>query len=390
MDLKHLTDASLLSRLAMLVSQERGGTADLIEHLAEVDRREIVIDAGYPSLFDYCVKVLRYSEAAAFLRIRAARAAAKHPRVLADLRSGAIHLDAVMRLYPYLSDQNSDELLNRASGASKREILALVSTLGGGGPAPERDVIRRLPAPPPPRIHEVPPLPAELSPAPANAAVNHSADLAPEAPLAARPPEAHSAEEPPMPIPPGTRCAASPPVAILAPSRIRLGFTADDEFLRLLERLRALRRHKFPEGRLEDLLKEAIEAHLRLLDPALKLNRRPGKKTMLRLSARTGRRVTAAVKAEVWARDEARCAYAAPNGRRCNSRDFLEYDHVVPWALGGLSVPNNIRLLCRAHNQRLAKRRFGPRRVHVRPDAPESVRDPVSGSSEPGLTDRTI
>lgn len=66
MELKQLTDAVLLARLKELVSQERGGIADLIEHLSEFDRREIAIDAGYPSLFDYCVKVLRYSEAAAF------------------------------------------------------------------------------------------------------------------------------------------------------------------------------------------------------------------------------------------------------------------------------------------------------------------------------------
>jgi 5-methylcytosine-specific restriction endonuclease McrA len=314
-----LTDAALLSRLEALVSQERGGTADLIEHLAEVDRREIVIDAGHPSLFEYCVKVLRYSEAAAFLRIRAARAAAKYPRILVDLRSGTIHLDAVMRLYPHLSEENSDTLLNQASGASKREVLALVATLEVGAPAPERDVVRWLP----PKL----------------------------------PPRAEGAE----------------PASIIPPSRVRLGFTADDELFRLLERLRSLRRHKYPEGRLEDLLKDAVEALLHQLDPCLKTSRSRTRKPIV--AAKPGRRVTAAVKAAVWNRDGGCCAYAAPNGRRCEARDFLEYDHIVPWALGGLSTLDNIRLLCRAHNQRLAKRRFGPRRrssrVHVRPDAVE-------------------
>lgn len=337
MDLKHLTDAVLLARLNELVGQEREGTADLIEHLSEVDRREIVLDAGYRSLFDYCVNVLRYSEAAAFLRIRAARAAAKFPRVLADLRSGTIHLDAIMRLYPHLNDENSDRLLTQASGASKRDVLALVATLEAGGPAPERDVIRRLP--PPAMASATEPPPAAESPVSETAVV--------------------SVETPSPSVP-----------TVIAPSRVRLGFTADDEFVQMVARLRSLRRHKFPEGRLEDLLKEAVDLLLHHLDPGLK----PRSSSASRpLAASPGRRARESVKKQVWDRDAGCCAYVGPEGRRCESREFLEYDHIVPWALGGLSVVDNIRLLCRAHNQRLAKRRFGARRRsktdHVRPDA---------------------
>src|SRR5437870_4327573 len=112
MDLRPLTDDALLARLEQLVRQERESAADVVEHLAETDRREIVLDRGYTALFEYCVKKLRYSEAAAFLRIRAARAVNDFPRILGDLRSGAIHLDAVARLYPYLTKTNSEELLN--------------------------------------------------------------------------------------------------------------------------------------------------------------------------------------------------------------------------------------------------------------------------------------
>lgn len=313
MSLTHLSSDALLLRLRELVAQDRGVTADLIEHLGEVDRREIVIDAGHPSLFDYCVKVLRYSEAAAFLRIRAARAAAKFPRILEDLRSGTIHLDAIMRLYPHLSEENSDALLTQASGASKREVQALVAWLGGET-APERDVVRWHP------------------PSKTEATV-----AAPE-------------EASPMVIP---------------PARIRLSFTADDEFLRKVERLRGLRRHKFPEGRLEDLLNESVEQHLSRLEP--RITKRAAKKPP------SGRRIPAAVKAAVWERDEARCTYIAQDGRRCESREFLEFDHIRPWSMGGRSELSNVRLLCRPHNQRLGRRQFGPRRrgdrASVRPNA---------------------
>lgn len=304
MSLRPLANDVLMARLDALVSQERANVADVVEHLAEIDRRELAIDEGYGTLFDYCRDKLRYSEAAAFLRIRAARAANRFPRVLDDLRSGAIHLDAVMRLYPHLNQDNSDKILDQVAGASKREVLALVAQFGSVEAGSERDVIRHLP------------------PAPT--------------------PEQASQETP----------------AVVSPSpRIRLAFTADDGFLVMLERLKNLRRHKFPSGRLEDLLQEAIESLLNRIDPARRARRRsPGNPVSTTLS----RRVPTAIKAEVWKRDEGRCAYLAPDGRRCESRSRLEYDHATPWALGGRSDDAaNIRLLCRSHNQRLGRRQFG-------------------------------
>ncbi|MDD5657597.1 MAG: HNH endonuclease signature motif containing protein [Elusimicrobia bacterium] len=64
------------------------------------------------------------------------------------------------------------------------------------------------------------------------------------------------------------------------------------------------------------------------------------------------RRIPQSVKDEVWARDGGRCAFVSAGGKRCDERDGLEFDHVVPWAMGGRSHdPRNIRLLCRAHNR---------------------------------------
>jgi hypothetical protein len=51
------------------------------------------------------------------------------------------------------------------------------------------------------------------------------------------------------------------------------------------------------------------------------------------------------------------------DGHRCESGERLELDHVVPIARGGLSTVENLRLLCRPHNQHVAEREFG--REHV-------------------------
>lgn len=318
-----------MARLEALVSQERENIADIVNHLAEVDRREIVIDRGYTTLFDYCLKKLHYSEAGAFLRIRAARAANEFPRILTDLKSGAIHLDAIARLYPHLKNENSDRLLDQAVGASKREVMALVARLGGADTAPERDIVRYM------------------SPKPA----------------ASLPPN-QDKPIPPLATPRPTDISLPQDAVIVAPpSRIRLAFTADDQFLLMVNRLRSLRRHKFPGGRLEDILKEAVMTLLDKIDPDRRAGRgKIGACETAKVRKRS-RRIPASVKTEVWRRDGGRCAFLAQDGRRCESRDFLEYDHVTPWALGGRSdLAGNIRLLCRPHNQRLARRRFGPRR----------------------------
>ena len=40
---------------------------------------------------------------------------------------------------------------------------------------------------------------------------------------------------------------------------------------------------------------------------------------------------------------------------------MLEFDHIIPWAQGGLSDdPDNIRLLCRTHNQWTAREQTAP------------------------------
>lgn len=60
--------------------------------------------------------------------------------------------------------------------------------------------------------------------------------------------------------------------------------------------------------------------------------------------------VPAAVKRDVWRRDEGCCAFVAPDGRRCGSDHGVEFHHVQPYAVGGEATAANIELRCRAHN----------------------------------------
>jgi 5-methylcytosine-specific restriction endonuclease McrA len=61
------------------------------------------------------------------------------------------------------------------------------------------------------------------------------------------------------------------------------------------------------------------------------------------------RHIPAAIKREVWKRDEGQCAFQGTRGR-CVETGFLEFHHVVPYADGGETSASNIQLRCRTHN----------------------------------------
>ncbi len=53
------------------------------------------------------------------------------------------------------------------------------------------------------------------------------------------------------------------------------------------------------------------------------------------------------IKIEVWQRDQGRCV-------QCGAQEYLEYDHVIPFSMGGATSAVNLQLLCRKCN--LSKR----------------------------------
>ena len=53
------------------------------------------------------------------------------------------------------------------------------------------------------------------------------------------------------------------------------------------------------------------------------------------------------VKRFVHDRDRGRC-------RACGADELIQYDHVVPWSMGGSNQPQNVRLLCAGCNRRRA------------------------------------
>ena len=59
------------------------------------------------------------------------------------------------------------------------------------------------------------------------------------------------------------------------------------------------------------------------------------------------RLISAEVRREVWRRDRGQCT-------ECQSQERLEFDHIIPVALGGSNTARNIQLLCEVCNRKKA------------------------------------
>jgi hypothetical protein len=141
---------------------------------------------------------------------------------------------------------------------------------------------------------------------------------------------------------------------------VRLSITEDDH--EILRRAQALLGHAVPSGNLAEIYARAMEHYVAHLE-----KQRLGVKPGAALPARAGSRsVPKPLRRLVWERDGGRCSFVGSDGHRCGETFRLELDHIQPLALGGGTTPENLRLLCRAHNQHEARRVLGKEHVQQR------------------------
>jgi hypothetical protein len=344
--LESLSDDELLRRLAELLSQSRRAESAHIAHIAEVETRRLYARAAAPSMFVYCLDVLHLSEAEAYLRLTAARAAREHPVLLEMLADGRLHLTGIAKLAPHLTSENRDLVLARAVHKSKRQIEELVAVL-----APRPDVpgvLRKLPSrPTPPKQKDE----AGVTVLPIPDGLGSSPDVSSSVAAAS----SHRPDAVPPPFPP-------PPVLFqpLSPDRYKVQFTAGADLRDKLLRLRALLRSEVPDGDLAAIIEKAVTEKLERLE-ARRFGRTSSPRKILDRvrSDPSSRHIPAAVRRAVHRRDGGRCCFADAHGQRCPERHRLEYHHRHPFGLGGGHDPNNICLMCRIHNRYLAEVDYG-------------------------------
>ena len=334
--LSTLNDSQLLSTLDNLVRSETDATLQVIDFLMELERRESYLGLGYSSLFDYCTRKLRYSEPEANRRIKAARCIAGFPEVRKLLSEKAVSLSTIALFYPLLSMETKAEVLCSVAGKSKREV---------------EDFVSLFRATPKPKMKErIRPVLCRAG-KPSASRPSFSLELQPGA-------KVEKLVEPPA--------GKSEPEA---EERFQLSFSVDKEVMELIKKAQLLMSRKTGKPvSLEEAMIAGLKEYIHAHDPQQEPKERscksseqknklpsPGKVTYRGKS----RYLTRRVKAEVSKRDGLCCSFVGPDGTRCGNRVGLQFDHVKPFALGGETATDNLRLLGARHNRYAAEDVFG-------------------------------
>ena len=141
-----LSDDRLLERTKELSGIEHHLEVVVIDHLREIDKRRLYLRRGFSSLFDYAVRELGYSDAAAWRRIKAMRLCADVDGVRERLQDGSMTLNAAAQLQHAFDRQERKK--ERAARSAPGGTGFGAAAQSQEGSAPERPAERK-PAPVP-------------------------------------------------------------------------------------------------------------------------------------------------------------------------------------------------------------------------------------------------
>lgn len=270
MNLKHITDKTLLLDIKRFVKEERQLSIQVLHHLREIERRRLFADLGFSSLFEYTTKELGYSDSAAMRRINSARLLNEMPSLEKKIVSGDISLTSLAQAAQSFKRNNFDNDV-------KRSIIAQLENKS------TRDCDKIL------SIFDNP---------------------------------TEQKEE----------------IKAITPELSSLTVTITDKTLQNLEKLKSQLAHKNFSN--DELLNFIFNLALeKILIDKYHLN------TSGRKTESTTRYIPTEVRKRVYLRDKGRC-------QNCKSVYKVEFDHILPFAMGGKSSEDNLRLLCFSCNQR--------------------------------------
>lgn len=323
-NLKALTNEALISKTKSLVAEERKLTTAVLWHLFEIQRRRIFAEKGYGSLFEYAVKELAYSEAAAGRRIAAMRLLVEVPEIESALESGAVNLSTLCSVQSFaqrkeepLSKLEKKNLVFALQGKSRRECEKELAALDPKATLPQE------------KERVITPTQTEIRFVADDSLMRKFQRI--------RELDGHVQND---------------------PSYLELFHRMADHVLKKLDPLE--RSKPTPPAELNHLAKKCESkgsTSNSTLSSVAKQSLHPSSPSNFKSHRRF---ISTTLKRSVWKRDQGQCSYQSKEGKKCGSRFALEIDHILPLALGGLTEATNLRLLCRAHNQQQALVKLGP------------------------------
>ena len=151
------------------------------------------------------------------------------------------------------------------------------------------------------------------------------------------------------------RSAAQPLTADLR----RLHVTVSKRFMEKVEAARDALSHSHPGADVERILEAGLDLLLERAAKRKGLVKRPRSKPTPVADDHDPRQVPAAVRREVFLRDDGCCQWPTVGGGICGSTHRVELDHVVPVGRGGRPTVANLRVLCDTHNALAARQVYG-------------------------------
>ena len=242
-----LSDRELLRETRNLVRHERHLQGAVIDHLSEIEARGLYLQRGFSGLFDYAVRELGYSDAAAARRIGAMRLCADQPDAREGLRDGSLTLSAAAELQ-WAFDRQRRRGSIRGTAAIAPAGTPAAGTAAQNDPAPDSAPAAPLaPAEPPPLVLD---------------AVGRQKLVEEAAGKSARQVRQMLADLDPELAPPADR------VRPLGDGRYELKATIDAECRQGLEQLRGLLSHVDPRMTMGQLVGRLVQEGLDRHDPS--------------------------------------------------------------------------------------------------------------------------
>jgi hypothetical protein len=324
---KDLSNEALIRNTHALVAEERKLTTEILWHMHEIQVRRLYAEKGYASLFEYAVQVLGYSEAAAGRRIAAMRLLVDVPEIEPALQSGEVSLTTLSTIQSFVQRRDRQRKEEPVSKMKKKELVLALQ--GKSRRECEKHLIALDPSAATPRERE----------------------------------------------------------RVISPTQTEIRFIADDELMDKFQKIKELDGHVQSNPTYLEFFHRIADLVIQELDPLAQkksVSKRQVKPAIPPAELKTqtstpeagpeaekqdasslgsvshSRYIPAALKREIWSRDQSQCLYQSTEGKRCGSRFALEIDHIIPIALGGKSELSNLQLLCREHNRQKAVLQLGP------------------------------
>lgn len=312
---------------ARTVRSERRITGRVLKQILKFEDNKYHVELGYHSLFDWLTRGHRYDEGSANRRISAARIMRDVPEVEQKLQEGKTTLTNLVKV------QTIFRHAGKLSREEKREVIERIE--GQTTTQAAQTLFKMFPE--------------------AASRVNQDRKV------------------------------------VVDENQIRVSYNLTNEQAAILNHARELCSHAVPGGSEADFVTYLASYFVKREDPSVKAqSKRKDKPATTQTEASSfaskmastntvdsrevsynsveskttavasKQRVTIKVRNQVLAEDGRQCTYTDPvTGMRCNNRVRLEADHIQMRVHGGSNVRENLRCLCRVHNQFMAEKKLG-------------------------------